>query len=125
MSAECLAIVVFRASTLLSMAEMLASVEAFFSSWVSRRVVIEYSRFCSVAMLDSDCDSLSRSVPVDACELVSEVEDGEGVDHLGSGQCLGSSLAFHRAGSVCIWLPLGCLAENASLLVLIMFAKPW
>ena len=71
---ECLSSAVFRCSTL-SMAVMLASVKAFLSSWLSRRVVIKKSRFCKVAMLVSDLDSLSRSVLPDACELVSELDD--------------------------------------------------
>ena len=40
-------------------------------------------------VLDSDCDSLSRSVLVDARELVSELGDGVDMAPLGSGQLLG------------------------------------
>ena len=87
--------------------------------------MIENRRFCSVAMLDSDLDSRSMSVLVDACELVSELEEGVDCDSFGRGQLLGFSGDFQRVLSVCIWLPCGCLAENASLFIWIMFLKPW
>ena len=72
--------------TLVSMAEMLLSVAAFFSSWLSRRDVIVYSTFWRVTMVDSDLDSLSMSVLFDARELVSELEDGVCEASCGSGQ---------------------------------------
>ena len=71
---ECLSSAVFSCDTLLSMIVMLASVEAFLSSWLSSRFVIEKSRFCKVAILVSDFDSLSRSVLPDASELVSALD---------------------------------------------------
>ena len=92
-SAECLVIAVFSYKTLLSMAEMLVSVVAFFSSWLSRRDVIEYRTFWRVAMVDSDLDSPSRSVLIDARELVSELEDSVDEASFGSGQVLGFQAA--------------------------------
>ena len=120
----CLSSEVLSWCTLLSMAVMLASVFAFFSSWLSMRVVIENRRFCRVAMLDSDLESLSRSVLPDACELVREL-DGVllascGVDHV-----RGVSEAVHGEVLWCTWLPRGCLAAKALLLMSTMFWNPW
>ena len=121
---ECLSSAVFSWCTLLSMAVMLASVDAFLSSWLSRRVVIVKRRFCRVAMLDSDFDSLSRSVLADACELVREL-DGVLLVSCGVGHVRGISGPIH--GEVPWWtlLPRGCLATNALLFISIMFWKPW
>ena len=90
-SAECLVSAVFSCRTLLSMAEILLSVAAFLSSWLSRRDVIVYSMFWRTVMVDSDLNSLSRSVLVDVRELVSELDDCEGEASFGVGQALGFS----------------------------------
>ena len=58
--------------------------------------MIESRRFCNVAMLDSDFDSRSMSMLVDACELVSELEEGVDSDPFGSGQLLGFSGDFQQ-----------------------------
>ena len=87
--------------------------------------MIENRRFCSVAMLDSDLDSRSMSVLVDASELVSELEEGVDCDSFGRGQLLWFSDGLQWVLVLCIWLPWGCLAVNASLFIWIMFLKPW
>ena len=74
--------------------------------------MIENRRFCSVAMLDSDLDSRSMSVLVDASELVSELEEGVDSDSFSRGQFLGFSGDFQRVLVLCIWLPWGVLLRT-------------
>ena len=57
-------------------------------------------------MVDSDLDSLSRSVLVDACELVNELDDSVGEASFGSGHFL----RFQAASSGWKCCVCGCLA---------------
>ena len=85
---------------------------------------MESSRFWSLAMFVSELDSRSSSIPPE-CEVVRELVLAIVLVVLSEGHCLVLLSYFGRVlVAEWTWLPRGCLAAKACLVLLIMLPNP-